>query len=95
MKDRKDPNTIINSRVNKIGYQSKYKENKQATLKESNTLDNKHRHMVKNFNSKREDKEKIIEEIKKYELEIQKLDEIKDKITSNEIKKKAELFHKR
>jgi hypothetical protein len=95
VKDKKDPESIINYRANKIGYQSKYKENKQASQKESNTLDNKHRQMVLSFSSKRNDKEKIINEINNYESEIKKLDESKDKFTLEEIKKKADLLDKK
>jgi hypothetical protein len=39
---------------------SKYKEGKNSSIKESNTLDNKHRIMVKYFSQQKNDKEDII-----------------------------------
>jgi predicted RNA-binding Zn-ribbon protein involved in translation (DUF1610 family) len=49
---------------------SKYKENKQALTKETNTLDNKHREMVKHFSQQRNDKQAIQDKINQLEIDI-------------------------
>ena len=57
---------------------SKYKENKQMQQKETNTLDNKHRHMVKQFKEFQNEKEKILSKIENIDIDINKLGEKKD-----------------
>jgi len=52
---------------------SKYKENKQST-KEINTLDNKHRNMVKQFNKKKQEMNQIKESIDKLKYDIDKIE---------------------
>ena len=51
---------------------SKYKKNKQISIKETNTLDNKHRQMVKYFNNNKYEKEKLLEQINNINAEIKK-----------------------
>jgi hypothetical protein len=52
---------------------SKYKENKQST-KEINTLDNKHRNMVKQFNKKKQEINQIKDSIDKLKDDIDKIE---------------------
>ena len=52
---------------------SKYKENKQST-KEINTLDNKHRNMVKQFNKKKQEMNQIKDSINKLKDDIDKIE---------------------
>jgi hypothetical protein len=54
---------------------SKYKKNKQISIKETNTLDNKHRQMVKYFNNNKYEKEKLSEEINNINAEIATIDD--------------------
>ena len=63
---------------------SKYKKNKQISIKETNTLDNKHRQMVKYFNNNKYEKEKIFEQIKNINAEIKKIDDRRDTFTISE-----------
>lgn len=65
---------------------SKYKENKQAMTKETNTLDNKHREMVRYFNQQRNDKQAIHDKIIQLEIDINNMDKAID------INKRAELL---
>ena len=74
---------------------SKYKENKLANIKESNTLDNKHRLIVKQFNQLKGDKSKIQEEIDSINKDIEDLDKHRDTFTSLDIKKRASLLDKK
>jgi len=74
---------------------SKYKENKQNSIKESNTLDNKHRMMVRQFNQQRGDKDKIESDLKSIEKELIDLNNRKDKFTIDDINKKASLLDKK
>ena len=74
---------------------SKYKENKLASIKEFNTLDNKHRLIVKQFNELKNEKSKIDEEIKSITDEINDLDKHRDTFTSLDIKKRASLLDKK
>jgi hypothetical protein len=74
---------------------SKYKENKQNSIKESNTLDNKHRMMVRQFNQQRNDKDKIESELKSIDIELANLNNRKDKFTIDDINKKASLLDKK
>ena len=61
---------------------SKYKENKQALTKETNTLDNKHREMVRHFSQQRNDKQAIHDKINQLEkLDIINVDSINEYIT--------------
>jgi hypothetical protein len=65
---------------------SKYKENKQMQHKETNTLDNKHRLMVKQFKEIRNEKDEILNKIK----------DINNEINNNsDINKKAILLDKK
>ena len=52
---------------------SKYKENKQQLTKESNTLDNKHRMMVRQFNKTRSEKDTILDNINNINIELETL----------------------
>ena len=58
---------------------SKYKENKQIQHKETNTLDNKHRQMVKQFINIRNEKEEILNKIGNINIEINKVTDISEK----------------
>jgi predicted transposase YbfD/YdcC len=83
--------------LNNIGTSktSKYKENKQSNIKETNTLDNKHRTFVKYFNDKRNDKENMSNEIKNITNKINELDINKNNFTLDDIKVRAELLDKK
>ena len=74
---------------------SKYKENKQVGIKESNTLDNKHRIMVKQFSIQKNKKDDILNEIKSIQLEIEILDERRDNFTLLDLKHRATLLDKK
>ena len=65
---------------------------KNNFIKESNTLDNKHRLMVKYFNELRNDKQLILTQIKVINLEIATLDERRDYFTLDDIKHRANLL---
>jgi tRNA/tmRNA/rRNA uracil-C5-methylase (TrmA/RlmC/RlmD family) len=58
---------------------SKYKENKQMQHKETNTLDNKHRQMVKQFKDARNEKEDILNKIENINIEINNISDINEK----------------
>lgn len=88
----KDGKTIQNDTSIKT---SKYKENKMSLIKESNTLDNKHRKMVKSFNEKKNDKQDIMNKIQDITLEIETLDDRRDLFDQNDIKKRAILLDKK
>jgi len=74
---------------------SKYKENKQLFIKESNTLDNKHRIMVKQFSTQKNKKDELLNEIKSIQIEIDKLDERRDNFTLLDLKNRASLLDKK
>ena len=74
---------------------SKYKENKQSNVKESNTLDNKHRIMVKYFSQMRNDKDDISQQIININQEISSMDERRDSFTIEDIKHRACLLDKK
>jgi hypothetical protein len=74
---------------------SKYKKNKQASIKESNTLDNKHRQMVKYFNDKRDENPDLINQINSIINEIKAMDERRDSFTLLDIKNRAILLDKK
>lgn len=74
---------------------SRYKENKQSNMKESNTLDNKHRQMVKYFSQKRNDKDEILKQLKTINMEIEALDERRDGFTPQDIKHRANLLDRK
>ena len=74
---------------------SKYKENKQSSIKESNTLDNKHRLMVKQFSQMRNDKNDIALNIENISQEITTIDERRDSFTLDDIKHRANLLDKK
>jgi len=74
---------------------SKYKENKQSNVKESNTLDNKHRIMVKYFSQMRNDKDDISQQIININQEINSMDERRDSFTLEDIKHRAHLLDKK
>jgi len=83
------------SGVNDTKTPSKYKENKQQNIKESNTLDNKHRMMAKQFSKSRDEKDNIENEIISINKELEILDKNKDKFTLSDINHKATLLDKR
>ena len=74
---------------------SKYKKNKQVSLKESNTLDNKHRQMVKYFNDKKYENPDLINQINSIINEINAMDERRDSFTLLDIKNRANLLDKK
>ena len=74
---------------------SKYKENKQQLTKESNTLDNKHRMMVRQFNTTRNKKEELLDNIKTIEDELKILENKRDNFTIEDISMKATLLDKK
>ena len=86
---------------------SKYKKNKQISIKETNTLDNKHRQMVKYFNNNKYEKEKLFEQINNINTEIKTIDDKRSNfnitnndigtsnINHNDIKKRASLVHEK
>ena len=74
---------------------SKYRENKQTSTKESNTLDNKHRLMVKYFSQMRNDKTDIITQIKNINIEINEMDDRRDSFSLDDIKNRATLLDKK
>lgn len=74
---------------------SKYKDAKNNSIKESNTLDNKHRLMVKHFSQQRNDKQYILTQINNINLEISTLDERRDSFTDGDIKRRANLLDSR
>lgn len=79
---------------NKLKNTSKYKENKIG-IKESNTLDNKHRIMVKQFNKVRNDKENLLNEINSINLELNSLNDRIDTFNMDDIKHKSNLLDKK
>jgi hypothetical protein len=73
---------------------SKYKESKMAN-KESNTLDNKHRIIIKSINNEKNNKEFIENEIKNIDFEISIIDKRRDNFTIEDIKHRAILLDKK
>ena len=69
---------------------SKYKENKQALTKETNTLDNKHREMVKYFSQQRNDKQAIRDKINQIENDIINMTDMNKRAELLDIKDKLE-----
>jgi predicted RNA-binding Zn-ribbon protein involved in translation (DUF1610 family) len=74
---------------------SKYKENKQMQNKDSNTLDNKHRIMVKYFNLRRSEENDLLNKINLINDEINEIDKHRDSFTLNDIKNRASLLDKK
>jgi len=74
---------------------SKYKDAKNKSIKESNTLDNKHRFMSKYFNQQRNDSQTLLTQVDDINLELDTLDERRDSFTQDDIKHKASLLDKR
>jgi hypothetical protein len=74
---------------------TKYKEMKMNTMKESNTLDNKHRAMVKKFNSTKNDSENILNEIKNTTEKIKAMDKKREDFSSDDMKERAILLDKK
>lgn len=74
---------------------SKYKEAKQILQKESNTLDNKHRQMVKQFSKIKNDKNSIIDELTNIKNELNILNNNLHNFTNEDITKKANLLDKK
>jgi hypothetical protein len=79
---------------NKFKNTSKYKENKIG-MKESNTLDNKHRIMVKQFNKIRNDKHNLLNEMNNINVELETLNERIDTFNMDDIKHKSNLLDKK
>ena len=77
------------------GNTSKYKKNKQAATKESGTVDDKHRLMVKYFNEKRNVKQDLIDQINAITVEIKAMDERRESFTQADIKNRASLLDKK
>lgn len=73
---------------------SKYKENKtnNKSIKETNTLDNKHRQMVKYFNTFKSDKESIMNKIIEINEEIKNMDLRRETFTADDIRERAKLL---
>lgn len=77
---------------------SKGTKNKRKELglgKESNTLDNKHRQMVKYFGEIKINKQDIIEQLANINLEIESMDKRRDSFTNVDITHRANLLDKR
>jgi hypothetical protein len=74
---------------------SKYKENKQQLTKESNTLDNKHRMMVRQFSNMRNNKDEINNKISEIDNELKILENKKENFTIENICTKATLLDKK
>jgi predicted RNA-binding Zn-ribbon protein involved in translation (DUF1610 family) len=74
---------------------SKYKENKQQLTKESNTLDNKHRMMVRQFNKTKSDKDTILDNITNINIELETINKKKELFTPEDIKQKAILLDRK
>jgi predicted RNA-binding Zn-ribbon protein involved in translation (DUF1610 family) len=74
---------------------NKIKENKNNSIKESNTLDTKHRQMVKHLNDMKNEKQSINNQLISINLEIDTLDERRDNFTSDDIKQRAILLDKK
>lgn len=74
---------------------SKYKYVKNKSIKESNTLDNKHRFMSKHFNQQRNDSQTLLKQVDDINIELNTLDERRDSFTHDDIKHKANLLDKR
>lgn len=74
---------------------SKYKKNKQIQSKESNTLDNKHREMVKFFNNKKKEKNNLLDEFTEITDKIKLIDLNTDKFNSPDINSRAVLLDKK
>jgi len=75
-------------------FNSKYKENKQ-TVKELNTLDNKHRNMVKHLANNKKEIQTIKLEIDKINKEISLIDLHRDSFTHDDINQRAKLLDKK
>lgn len=86
---------MTSSKGSKAGSSKKYKDAKNNSNKESNTLDNKHRTMVKQFSQRKNDKQTLIEELKSINHEIEMLDERRDNFTPDDIRHRATLLDKR
>lgn len=93
MTSAKDPSD--ESKIRSLRGNSKYKENKINSIKETNTLDNKHRHMVKNFSQRRNEKQDILDQIKNITVEIETIDKRRDNFTLEDIKHRALLLDKK
>jgi hypothetical protein len=74
---------------------SKYKETKNVSVKETNTLDNKHRQMVKLFNQQKNDESDLKKQIEIINMEINTLDERREHFTLEDIKQRAILLDKK
>jgi predicted RNA-binding Zn-ribbon protein involved in translation (DUF1610 family) len=85
--------TLLNNKKLRTtkGSSSKYKEIKYQS-KESSTLDNKHRQMVKYFINRKNNEENILDEIKEITSEITDIDKNKDKFTMDIINRRAKLL---
>ncbi len=77
------------------GNTSKYKKNKQASTKESGTVDDKHRLMVKHFNEKRNVKQDLLDQISVITVEIKAMEERRESFTLSDIKNRAGLLNKK
>lgn len=77
------------------GNTSKYKKNKQASTKESGTVDDKHRLMVKHFNEKRNVKQDLLDQISVITVEIKAMEERRESFTLSDIKNRAGLLDKK
>lgn len=75
-----------------IGTTSKYKEHKLIQHKDNNTLDNKHRQMVKQFKELDNEKKRILDDIENIKLEINNFDADIDKKTKL-LDKKEDLYN--
>ena len=73
---------------------SKYKDNKQS-VKEMNTLDNKHKNMVKYLSNNKKEIDNINKEIDKINKDIDALDMYRDNFTLKEINQRATLLDKK
>ncbi len=74
---------------------SKYKENKQASIKETNTLDNKHRQMVKQFSKQKQEKDELQNKIETIINAIKTLDDRRDSFSQSDIRTRADLLNQK
>lgn len=68
---------------------------KVNNIKESNTLDNKHRLMVKYFSEQKNDRQSLLNKIKQLDNEIQTLDERRESFNQDDIKNRSILLDRK
>ena len=74
---------------------TKYKELKMNNIKESNTLDNKHREMVKQFANIKNEKSNLLSELETINKNLESLDKKREHFTLDDIRDRAILLDKK